>query len=78
MSQSEAVNFRVNVYLKNLVGKELITNQFVALFELIKNSYDAKASSVEVLFDSKESSNESIERIIISDDGSGMSRKDID
>lgn len=77
-TKNEPVNFRVNVYLKNLVGKELITNQFVALFELIKNSYDAKASSVEILFDSWGNSDESIERIIVTDDGSGMSRKDID
>ena len=79
VSEAEPVNFRVNVYLKNLVGKELITNQYVALFELIKNSYDARASLVEILFEVKDSSSETpeIERIIVSDNGKGMSRKDI-
>ncbi len=75
--ENERVNFRVNVYLKNLVGKELVTNQFVALFELIKNSYDAGAPNVELIFDSGTRQDERIDRIIVSDNGRGMSEKDV-
>ena len=34
--------FKTNVLLKNIIGKELINDDNVAVMELIKNSYDAK------------------------------------
>lgn len=34
-------NFKISTGLKNLIGRELITNEFIAIFELVKNSYDA-------------------------------------
>ena len=40
--------FKVSTGLKNLIGQELITNDFVAVFELVKNSFDAHADSVHV------------------------------
>ena len=61
--------FKVSAGLKNLIGRELITNDFVAVFELVKNSYDAHASSVSLRFAN--------DKLVIVDDGKGMSRADI-
>ncbi len=47
----EVVNFRTNSKLEKLVGRELITNNIIAIFELIKNSYDAGASQVTIKFE---------------------------
>ena len=62
-------SFRVSTGLKDLIGRNLITNDFVAVFELVKNSFDAYANSVRILFDDN--------RIVITDDGKGMSESDI-
>ena len=42
--------FRVSSALKNIIGKDLITNEFIAVFELVKNSFDAHARQVDVTF----------------------------
>lgn len=42
------INFRTNAKVESLVGRELITNNIIALFELVKNSYDAGATKVEI------------------------------
>ena len=42
--------FRISSGLKNLIGSELITDNFVAVFELVKNSFDAKAKEVKISF----------------------------
>lgn len=38
--------FRISSYLKDIIGRDLVTNEFVAIFELVKNSFDAKAKIV--------------------------------
>ena len=63
------MQFKVSSALKDLVGKDLITNDNVAIFELVKNSYDAYATKVEIIFSDNE--------IIISDNGKGMSLDDL-
>ena len=40
------VKFRISSFLKDLIGRELITDEFVAVFELVKNSFDANANKV--------------------------------
>lgn len=65
--------FRISSELKNVIGQDLITDDFVAIFELVKNSFDAKASKVSVIFN-LDDKNPSIH---IVDDGKGMSIKDI-
>ena len=61
--------FRISTGLKNLIGQDLITDEFVAVFELVKNSFDAHASLVQIFFEQ--------DRIFVSDNGKGMSQADI-
>lgn len=61
--------FRISSQLKNIIGKDLITDDYLAIFELVKNSFDAHAKNVKIIFTD--------ESIIIQDDGKGMSKTDI-
>lgn len=61
--------FRISSALKDLIGKDLITNDNVAIFELVKNSYDAYATKVEITFNE--------DSIIIADNGKGMTYDDL-
>ncbi len=65
----EQMQFKISSALKDLVGKDLITNDNVAIFELVKNSYDAYATKVEITF--------SDNKIVIADNGKGMSFNDL-
>lgn len=69
MSMENKLYFSVKTGIKNIVGKDLITDDYIAIFELVKNSYDAYASKVEIVFEN--------DKIIISDNGKGMSLDDI-
>ena len=44
------VHFKTNILLKNIIGKDLITDDNVAMLELVKNSYDAGSKIVEIVF----------------------------
>lgn len=70
----EKLQFKVSAALKSVIGRDLITNDFVAIFELVKNSIDAGASKIAVVFDLEEGPNSSI-RVL--DNGKGMSFEDI-
>jgi len=59
----------VSTGLKRVLGRELITNDEVAIFELVKNSFDAGADAVYLFF--------SKDKIVVADNGSGMSFDDI-
>lgn len=65
----EKLQFKISSALKDLVGKDLITNDNVAIFELVKNSYDAYASHVIITF--------SEDKITIADNGKGMTYSDL-
>ena len=67
-------NFDVSAY--RLLGRELITDRITALFELVKNSYDANANEVSVEFINVDSKNGN-SKIIIKDDGIGMELNDL-
>lgn len=67
---TKKLNFKVSAGLKNIIGKELITNKFVAIFELVKNSFDANSKKVDITFNYK---NGIIDSIDIQDYGNGMS-----
>ncbi|MDR2653730.1 MAG: ATP-binding protein [Mycoplasmataceae bacterium] len=61
--------FSVKTGLKDIIGKDLITDDNIAIFELVKNSYDARANNVIITFEEN--------KIIIADDGKGMSYDDL-
>ena len=73
-SQNKELSFRISSGLKNLIGRDLISDRYIAVFELVKNSYDAGASKATISF---EQSDDGMERIIISDNGCGMTYTDI-
>lgn len=58
---------RPRARLVGLIGEDLISDEPVAVVELVKNSYDADARTVNVQFDSAEPT-----RLVIADDGHGM------
>lgn len=66
--------FKISSGLKSLIGSELITDNFVAVFELVKNSFDAKASEVKIRFENIYAGET---RIIIQDNGKGMDYDDL-
>lgn len=66
--------FKISSGLKNLIGSELITDNFVAVFELVKNSFDAKATKVKIRFEDIYSESS---KIIIQDNGKGMNYDDL-
>lgn len=69
-----ALQFKISSALKNIIGSDLINDDFIAVFELVKNSYDAHASRVDIIFENIYSNNA---KIIIKDDGKGMSYNDL-
>lgn len=76
-SQNEkSITFNFDVSAYRLLGRELITDRITALFELVKNAYDANAEKVTVEFRDVNPLN-SKSKIIISDDGIGMEFSDI-
>lgn len=94
MATIEKLHFTTNAKLGQLIGRELITNNIAAVFELIKNSYDAFATEVTIElkdFDIQEEDVKDIKKasksdkrisndqsaIIISDNGKGMTKKEI-
>lgn len=68
----EKLHFKVSSGLKDIIGKDLITNELVAIFELVKNGYDAEATEINLIINSYEN------YIIIQDNGKGMNRDDIE
>lgn len=67
--------FRISSALKDIIGRELITNDFIAVFELVKNSFDAHASRIDIIFDGLTSNTP---KLVIKDDGKGMDRVDLE
>lgn len=63
------LSFDIKTGMKDIIGKDLITDDFIAIYELVKNSYDAYADYVKITFNSNE--------IIITDNGKGMSKDDL-
>lgn len=72
--ESNTLSFRVSSGLKNLIGRDLISDKYIAVFELVKNSYDAAASKVKITY---LQSDDGRKQIIISDNGKGMTYDNI-
>lgn len=68
------LQFRISSALKDIIGKDLITDDFIAIFELVKNAFDAHSTTVDIIFKNIYSENPTI---IIKDDGKGMNLDDI-
>lgn len=69
METKDNLKFRVSAELKNILGRDLITSPDIAILELVKNSYDAHASKVEITFDD--------DFLEIADNGKGMTKDDL-
>jgi len=63
------LRFKVSAELKNILGRDLITSPNIAILELVKNSYDAHATKVDITFEK--------DRLVIADNGKGMSLSDL-
>jgi anti-sigma regulatory factor (Ser/Thr protein kinase) len=72
--QKTPLQFKISSALKNIIGSDLISDDFIAVFELVKNSYDAHASKVKITFKNIYSNNA---KIIIKDNGKGMNYDDL-
>lgn len=75
-NSTSILHFKFDVSTFRLLGRELITDRITALFELVKNCYDANAEKVDITFDSLNPPSDK-SRIIIRDDGLGMTFEDI-
>ncbi|MEK3672655.1 ATP-binding protein [Paenibacillus sp. FSL R10-2771] len=71
------IPFKVSARTARLIGRENVSNADGAIIELIKNSYDAGASTCIVFFDFN-SKNDKDNSIYIIDNGSGMDNKIIE
>ena len=66
---ADPLHFKISSALKRVIGRDLITDEFVAIFELVKNGFDARANRVDIVLDDG--------RLYIVDNGKGMSLEDI-
>ncbi|MBQ8241731.1 MAG: ATP-binding protein [Bacteroides sp.] len=72
---SQILHFSASTSVKNLFGRGLVTDQVAAVFELVKNSYDADAKEVEIVFSGLDTGSPTL---TISDNGTGMDLDDIE
>lgn len=63
------LTFDVSTGLKRVLGRELITDDEVAVFELVKNSFDAEATTVHLYFGD--------DNVVVADNGTGMTLADL-
>ena len=79
--ENEKLKWRFDISTFRLIGRELITDRITALFELLKNSYDANSTRVDIIFENvtyKDNDENLIgSKITIKDNGYGMSFSDI-
>lgn len=62
-------NIKAKSHILSLLGNELIGSDSLAIFELVKNAYDADAENIQINFIDLNTPNQ---KIIIEDDGHGM------
>jgi HSP90 family molecular chaperone len=85
MGGNNTLHFKTNIQLKSIIGKDLINDDNIAILELVKNSFDADAKKVEVEYFNLKSNDDKTtnsytkltSRLIIKDNGLGMSLEDI-
>ena len=76
---SELITFRPHARLLTMLGEQLIKNDRIALVELVKNSYDADATMVEIDFQDFDEKGRATatSSIVITDNGIGMSEETV-
>lgn len=72
----EVLRFTVDSQLIGELGERLVSKNYIALAELIKNSYDADATSVKIIIENS-MKKEKDSRITIIDNGHGMALQNI-
>lgn len=77
MKNEGKLKWKFDISAFRLIGRDLITDRVTALYELVKNCYDANARVVNIYFENVSSDKIKDRRIIIQDDGYGMSFEDI-
>ncbi|WP_288128977.1 ATP-binding protein [Microbulbifer sp.] len=68
-TSNDLISFKPRARLLQLLGDQLIGSPRLAVFELVKNAYDADAESVSVILNGLESGSP---HIAVEDDGAGM------
>lgn len=76
MDKQGTLKWRFDVSAFRLIGRDLITDRITALFELVKNCYDANATEVTIRFNNAGKTSDD-NSITISDNGHGMSFEDV-
>ncbi len=71
----QRIPFRIHPRVFNALGEDLVTSDVVAALELVKNSYDAFATRVDVVFGKTERLGAYLD---IVDNGVGMDRETIE
>jgi len=66
--------FTVDAGVVDRLGKELVARQETAVSELVKNSYDADATIVNITFENSDNEGGTL---VIEDDGDGMTREEL-
>lgn len=69
------LQFRTNSRHIGQLGRELVTDFVTALVELVKNSYDADAGSVQIIIEDANTPNS---KIIVADTGFGMTQEEFE
>ncbi|HNW70038.1 MAG TPA: sensor histidine kinase [Bacteroidales bacterium] len=75
-SGSGILKWKFDISTFRLIGRELITDRITALFELVKNCYDANSTNVEIEFYNVKTINRD-SKIFIKDNGCGMTFIDV-
>lgn len=71
VERSGTATMRPRARLISLIGEDLISDEPVAVVELVKNAYDADADRVTIRFEGADP--DAPERVVVEDDGDGMS-----
>ena len=74
-SKVESLRFKMHPRVLTALGRDLVTNDVVAVIELVKNSYDAMAIRVDVQIAGDA---DGTQEILVADDGHGMTRSIIE
>ena len=74
-SDKNRVRFSVDAGVINRLGKELVARHETAVAELVKNAYDADATTVEITFENTENQGG---KLVVVDNGNGMTKKSVD